>query len=491
MNKMKKIEIINQSNTSEEPEIEILYNGENVLDFWMYDEKGNPKILQSKLMRFLGRKGFVNITQDGINIGLVQEIDNRIRKSSPEIATQIIRKYLERKGVQDVYEVFAKGVGNYLSKMKFNLLNSIELINDRDSIDSSRLYFQNVYVHITANGIEAKPYNELEGVIWENRIVNREFLYPGNKIEGQFESFCLNICKNDYIRFKAFKTMLGYLLHRNTDKGEDVAVILYDENMGGTDRAEGGTGKSLISSALNHCRERVQISGKHLKTSSYFVYQRVNLTTDIIVFDDLDKSASLEIFFDMITGGIEVEKKRQQAFYIPRHMMPKIMFTSNYLIKGPKGSSNERRRYEFELANYYSNTFRPEDEFGNRFFDNSWPDDEWNSFYYFLMSCIQDYLKNGLIIADPINLDKGKKQSYSCNEFIEFAEIILERNKWQDKREFRQLFEEYYPNRAGISSHLFTKWLKDYAIEIGCNYEDKSTGGDYIFIIRDKEVENE
>jgi hypothetical protein len=487
---MGKVIIENISNNNFEPEIEIYYKGENVLDFWKYDEKGNLKILQSKLMKFLGRNGFVNIKQNGTNIGLVQELNNRIRKSSSEEVTQIIIDHIENKNLDEVNEIFSKGIGSYLSKMKFNLLKSIDLIDDRDGKDNSRFYFLNCFVDITKDFINPKRYRELDGIIWENRVLNNKFIVPVKGVRGQFEQFCLNISKKDEVRFNALKSMLGYLLHRNKENGEDKAIILYDENMGIGNKAHGGTGKTLLTEAISQCREVVLNSGKHIKTFSFFVYQRVNLTTDVLVFDDLDKKISLEQFFDMITGGIEVEKKRKQAFYISREMMPKIMFTSNYLVKGPGGSSDIRRRYEFELANYYNQDFIPEDEFGNRFFDNNWSTKEWNKFYLFMMECVQYYLKFGLIKADPLNLDKNKILDKMNQEFIDFSKDYIDINKWIDKREFEEFFKKFNPEYKDTSPHTILKWLKFYTDELGGELRTKSTGSKYFFRI-DKKVNDE
>lgn len=469
----------------------MIINIKERLQFWEYDEKGKPKILHAKLIAFLESKGFVNIKLNGTTYVLVRKLNNRISESSFEEATQIIRNHLNRDNLTDIYEVFAKGVGSYLSNRKFSLLDNIDLIDDRDGKDYSRMYFQNCFVTVSSNEIVSNDYSSLEGVIWENRLLNRDFVFPNDKDSGQFEKFCWNISKKDDERFKALKTIIGYLLHRNKDKGEDKAIILYDENMGIGNNAHGGTGKTLLSQAIGQIREVVLFEGKDMKIGSWFKNQRINLTTDVLVYDDLNKLISLENFFPMITSGIEVEKKRKQAFFIAREKSPKLIITSNYLVKGPGGSSDERRRHEYELANHYNERFLPEQEFGNRFFDNHWSVDEWNKFFYFMMTCIQDYLTSGLIKVKHINLDKLKIESNSCKEFIEYANLMVELNKWQDRREFQMFFHEFYPDIEHVSSHKFTKWIKDYACDIGGKYHSKSTGGEYKFIIKKNKYETE
>jgi len=464
---------------------------EEELQFWEYDDKGKPKILQSKLIGFLESKGFVNIKVSNTNYLLIRERNNRISECSIEVPMQIIRDYLCSYELFDVYETFAKGVGAYLGGRKLGLLNSIDLINDRDGRDNSCIYFKNCFINITSDEIKLNSYSELKGAIWENRILDRSFKLPKDKFQGQFEMFCWNLSKKDDKRFKALKMIIGYLLHRNRERGEDRAIILYDEKMGLYNQAHGGTGKTLLSDALNQIREVVDFDGKNVKIGSWFRNQRVNLTTDVLAYDDLEKSTSLENFFAIITGKVEVEKKRMQAFQIPKENAPKLIITSNYLVLGPGGNSDKRRRHEFEIANHYNEDYQPEDEFGNRFFESDWEDEQWNKFYHFMMQCIQVYLSKGLINVEPINLLKARKESTSCKEFVDFAELMFEFNKWNDKREFDILFKTEYTKYKDVSSKMITKWLTAFAMDKGGKILFKSSGGDYLTMIELNEDEEE
>ncbi|MBA4155816.1 hypothetical protein, partial [Flavobacterium sp.] len=153
-------------------------------------------------------------------------------------------------------------------------------------------------------------------------------------------------------------------------------------------------------------------------------------------------------------------------------------------------SSDERRRYEFEVANHYNQRFTPEMEFGNRFFDNYWGYDEWNKFYHFMMECVQTYLKHGLIEAPKINLHLTKMFEKSCKEFVDFANEHFKINEWMDKRKCQELFQESYPYIESVSPHIFKKWITDYSVDNGCDYESNSSGGEYKFILKKKEVDN-
>ena len=458
--------------------------------FWEYVD-GKPKISHTGLIYFLEENGFMRLKLNEINYVLVKKKNNRLVETSVGEIIHFIKKHLINLKVFDVYEVFAKGLGSYISISKLNLLVLEELPNDRDDKFSSNFYFSNCYCNVTKEGINDLSYDNLPMIIWEKRVIKKDYLKSEKDKIGQFEVFCRNITKESGERFLALKTIIGFLLHRNREFGEMKAVILYDENMSFNNLANGGTGKTLLSKAISILRDVESFDGKEIKNGSWFKNQRINLTTDVIVYDDLNKEINLESFYSVTTSGIEVEKKRKDAFFIEFENSPKIMITSNYPVKGPGGSSDIRRRHEFEIANFYDADFTPEMEFGNRFFDNYWGQDEWSSFFNFMMGCVQEYLKNGLLNAPEINLRIEKIIDKSCEEFVEFANNMIVLNEWFDKRKFQKDFEEKYLNIQNVSSHIFNKWIDNYAKSIGGSYETKSTGGDYKFIIKRKEDENE
>lgn len=457
--------------------------------FWSNDD-GKLKISHSKLIQFLENEGYQRVRLSETSYLLVKKENNIIRQSSEEEVITAISNYLKVNGELEVLEKFVSGVGTYISTKKLYFLTSIDLINDRDSKDSCRFFFQNCFCNITKGSIQVKEYSELENVIWKNRLIKHTFNAPVDESKGQFEMFCEKITNNDPARFEALKSILGYLLHRNKSVGEPKAVILYDENMGQNNQAHGGTGKTFLCLALGICRDAIMFDGKDIKTGSWFKNQRVEITSDLLVYDDLNPNIKFDNFFSMITSGIEVEKKRQHSFYIDYSMSPKIVISSNYYVQGPGGSSDKRRRHEFELANYYSDNFTPEMEFGNRFFEEHWNQEEWNKFFYFMMQCSQVYLDKGLISLDSGSVTKKKIISATSNNFYDFAESLFEYNKWLDKKDLLEFYHDIYPEDSDVSSHQFTKWVTNYSDEYGFEAAHKSAGGKNLFMIKNAK-ENE
>tara|TARA_Y100000588_G_C14198712_1_gene901457 strand:- start:790 stop:1818 length:1029 start_codon:yes stop_codon:yes gene_type:complete len=322
-----------------------------------------------------------------------------------------------------------------------------------------------------------------DGKIWSSRIIKKNCYVPLDNKQSQIKQFCYNISGKDENRFNSLKTIIGYLLHRNHDPANAKAIILIDENISSDDSANGGTGKSLLLQAIGKCREVVIMDGKNIKHNSWFKNQRINRTTDVVFYDDVGKDFNLEALYSQITTGIVVEKKYKDEEYIQPEESPKICISSNYIVKGTGGSTDERRRCEFEVANHYNADYGPRDEFGNYFFID-WDDDEWSRFYLFMMSCVKYYLNHGLIKPKPINIRRNRLISTTSEEFVRFSEIeIIQLDKWQSKKDLFELFVSEYPQLNYLSPHQFTKWVKEYARQNSLRYKDRKTGASYDFFL--------
>lgn len=449
--------------------------------FWYDDGKG-AKINHLKLMQFYSANGFYKLKL-GNSLIVIRDDNNRIEEVDDDDLIEFTKTYLNKKEEAEILEVFTKGISSYLGPRKMSFLDPTIKIIDRDSIASSRIFFKNCYVLVTENGLEIKEYKCLNAKIWKTRILDREFIIPTADTKGQFESFCFNISKKDFDRLLSLQAIIGYLLHRNKEKGEIVAIILYDELMNSNGETNGRTGKTLISDAIKELREIITFDGKNIKKNSWYKFQRLNITTDIINFDDLNQSTSLQDFYSILTTGVEIEKKRKDAIQLNFLESPKVLLSSNHIVRGPGGSSDRARRHEFELANHYNDLFTPEVEFKNRFFGNHWSTEEWNKFYKFMMDCISCYLKNGLIKAKPINFKEATIIDKTSNEFYEWIKVNLVINKNIDKRAFKESFISENKKFSNVSEHRFAKWLMSYCNYIGGEYSTNSSGGDYTFKI--------
>lgn len=454
--------------------------------FWEGNES-SLKISPSKLIEFLSNHGFAKLLLTKNDYILVRVRRNKISEIKEFRISNHIQGFLKFYGLTTVYEAFVKGMASYINKSKLELLKSIPLNTHKDNKTSSNFYFENSYVTVTEDKIVENNYSNLEFPIWDKKIIKKEFVMPINSEKAQFEKFCFLVSGEEEDRFLSLKSIIGYLLHNYNNPINSKAIILVDERITGTEEANGGTGKGLIASAIGHCREMVLMDGKNYNSGSSFKFQRVEITTDVLHFDDVTSRFNLEQLYSMITSGIQIEKKYKDQVHISAKDSPKVLISSNYMVKGTGGSTDRRRRFEFELVDYFNDRNTPYDRFHHMFFDE-WNDDEWNRFFLFMMNCLQIYLGQGLIPAKPINLIKNKIINATSIEFEMFLKEHFEINKSYDKRKFLNDFVEQYPRCKELSPHQFSKYLNSYASINGLVYKARSSGGNYFFKISDAKV---
>ena len=142
----------------------------------------------------------------------------------------------------------------------------------------------------------------------------------------------------------------------------------------------------MFCNALKYVKKVDTIDGKQFDFNKNFAYQTLNADTQVLVFDDVEKSFNFESLFSIITEGITIEKKNKDAIKIPFAKSPKIAMTTNYAIKGA-GNSFARRKWELELHQYYSKDYTPLDEFGRLMFGD-WNDDDWCEFDNYMIGCL-------------------------------------------------------------------------------------------------------
>lgn len=158
----------------------------------------------------------------------------------------------------------------------------------------------------------------------------------------------------------------------------------------------------------------------------------------------MKKNFNFESLFSLITEGITLEYKGQDAISIPVEQSPKILITTNYTIGGV-GGSFERRKFEVEMSSYFSYKHTPLDEFGHMLFTD-WDNKEWLRFDNFMINCVQYYLQNGLVKHEFNNLEVRKFIKETSFEFYEWSQDRdnLPYNIRLDKSEyFHKFIAEY------------------------------------------------
>lgn len=413
--------------------------------------------------------------------------ENKVRLSSVEQIKDFVLKYLESRCEISVWNYCSRST--YLFSENFlNMIHSIDVAMLQDTKTSSFIPFKNGVVEVTKNKVELKSYIDVDGYIWENQILNRDFVEL-KQHKNDFQDFISKVSNQDDTRTQALESTLGYLLHTFKDKTEQKAIIFNDQEI--DDNANGGSGKSLMLTAIGYFRNIVTVDGKQFNSmKNDFVYQRVNLDTQILAFDDVKKNFDFEQLFSVVSQGITVNRKNKDEIYIPFERSPKIVITTNYVIAGA-GSSHDRRRHELEFFQYFNAQHSPLKEYGRLLFD-SWTQDDWTKFDNYMISNLQKYLNEGLTATTSINADTKRFIQATCKDFFEFTrEGNIPLNVYNYNQIKLQEFQKETNSFKDLSTQKFKKWVKEYANFNGFKYIEGHNHSGRYFILSDGSPVNE
>ena len=332
---------------------------------------------------------------------------------------------------------FINNASNLLGKN----LHFLEPISDaefmRDTQDCKYLYFNNCIVEISKNGIQNLDYSNIDKIVWETSILARDFHYTEAK--GEFELFFEDITGSNSDRKRSLTSAIGYMLHDYYEY-DLMSVYLTDVNPEFETRA-GGTGKGIIGKALMHVLNRndkvdttyIGINGNDFKSYDEKRFSRADVNTQLVHIEDAVKKFNPEDLVNDVTEGVYVRKMYADPFI----KLMKILVSTNY---APDFDSptTRRRSYVFELANYFSDKYRPSQKY-KWFFGIEWNDADWNQFYSFMVRCCLTFMRDGLIKTDEVNFSNRIIFTKTCEEFVGW---FLDKTEDSRRESLMQAFEK-------------------------------------------------
>jgi hypothetical protein len=333
-----------------------------------------------------------------------------------------------------------------------------------DTSEYGYFFFKNGVVEVSANGIELKEYDDFDRYVWEKSIIQMDYVpVELDELErSDFMRFLRDLVVVDEpektdTRYQSLSSAIGYLLHRHKNPATTKAIILMDVYVNGL--PNGGSGKTLLITAIGKLRNLSIVDGKKYDQREWFALSSVDLSSEILLFDDLEKNFNFELIFPIMTTGMLVRLKYKNHVFLPFEKAPKVALTTNYAILGDS-SSHRRRKFELEISPTYSANFTPRDKFGRNFFEG-WDDAEWNRFYNVMFGCLQVFLKNGLVESEPINLSFTKLVYKTSEEFVDWADNQIQVDTQYDKKVLYDKFVKAYPEFSNkLKQRDFTFWLR-------------------------------
>jgi len=450
-------------------------------EFWYYTENDQIRLSSHRFKQYLQHNNIFKFYPDetsGTYIFVKNDKNFITVFEEPKIKDFVLTDLTSR-GLIDAFELMANRTSYFDSKF-LSMVNSIDVKFNRDTQDTSYVYYQNAAVKTTKDKIETLKYSEINDLIWKNQVIKRNIELK-EESDGVFKTFIWKVSGENPERYYTLKSVIGYLMHSYQNEAKPKAIIFNDE-MISEDIPNGGSGKGLIHKAIGHIKNIVIEDGKKFDSQSQFAYQKVNKDTQIFLMDDVPKHFKFESLFSIITEGMTIEKKGKDSYQIPFKESPKISITTNYTVNG-SGASHERRIFEVEIANYFNDNLTPEMEFGHLFFAE-WDDQEWARFDNFMIRCVQFFLKNGLVQSDKVNLAFRKFKNEMGAEFIEFMEAQKLDGSGVNRKAFRDDFNRQYPTLARFNTaQKFNKKVKEYCDYNEIPFEERKFNGVINFYI--------
>jgi len=451
--------------------------------FWYKNPGGKTEIIPSEVINFLMVNGLRNYYPDSI-----EDSSPFLVKLKSNVVSTVNRPYIINLIVNHIKSNKDNGALNTFHKMRgfptTDDLVTLPILEGEfmtDAKDKSYFFFENGIFEVTGKEIHRIKYSDVGKFIWKSQIIKHDIDLRSFKecMEGsEFHKFLVDITDHTRVnrihRYNHLTSLIGYLLHTYKDKSNPRATFFIDEFSDG--KANGGTGKSLLSEALGQIRKRTQEDGKSFSTKNNFALQQVGPDTKLLVFDDVKKGFDLEGLFPIISEGMQVEKKYQDRITIPFERSPKILFTSNYRPFN-QGASYRRRIYQFELTNFYNDKNTPIMKFGHRFFED-WDKEQWGYFYSLMMLATKFYLNKGVLVSKPLYSEKLK----SVNpEFLAFMDETIETEIKYNKKDLFEIFLSRFPKFTELSQRGFTNWLNSYAEIHGYKMDESHSGTNNYF----------
>jgi len=439
----------------------------SINDFWSYDKNGKINLSPHRFKYWLEQNNFFKYyPTNSSTFTFIHKEQNLLEETNDKrIKDFTLNHLLNRDDIGYKPFDFMANSTKYFNSDFLSLLDTANIDLKEDTATASYIYYKNCVVEVTKNTIKKIDYLDIDGFVWKRQIIDRIF----NKADhhgSEFRRFIWLISGQNQDKYNSFKSVIGYLLHSYKTSANNKAIIFNDETI--SENPNGGSGKGLFWNALSKMKKVSSIDGKTFEFTKSFPYQTVSTDTQILVFDDVKKHFNFESLFSLITEGITLEYKGQDAIKLPIQKSPKIIITTNYTVGGI-GGSFERRKFEIEMSAYFNSSNTPLDEFGHLLFED-WNADEWDKFDNFMLNCCQYYLNNGLVTTDFNNLHTRKFIKETCHEFYEWtndAENIRFNVRLYKSELFEQFKNEYPDYKVKLTQKRFSSW-----IEIFCKFHN-------------------
>jgi len=452
-------------------------------EFWSTSQNGQVSLDNYEFKRFLETNNFFkNKPNDQSSFNLIRK-DGIFLKINDvwEVKDFVLDHILSENVGKRVYNLMSGKSTifkrDYLSMIKTDPINVL-----RDTEKTAYLFYKNGVVEVSKDSKKLQSYDKYNLHIWEDQVIKRDYVESDHH-DSEYRTFIWLISggftlpenptikdqaryDNAVARYNTFQTVIGYLLHSYNNGCDNKAIILNDEKI--SDYPNGRSGKGLFWNAIKNLKKVQSLNGKAFKFTDPFPYQSVKTDCQVLVWDDVRKNFDFEQLFSVITEGIEITYKGKDTIKLPIEDSPKILITTNYVIRG-EGGSHDARKFEVELSTFFNYKYTPLNHFKHKLFD-SWDEQEWARFDCYMIECLKKYLTTGLTTYESISLPLKKLKVEIGAELFNCIDQ-LKKDEWVSCDMFYELYSGMVKKFTEKSKTAVTQSIKRYCEFHNLNYE--------------------
>ena len=423
-------------------------------------------------IEFLEQQGFF-IYKVNKGYQFVRVIKNTVEVVDPVNISVYVTDFLRARGEIYAFRKILGGNKAYMAVDKYMGLSSVNILTKKDTATECFLYFKNCMVSITKDTITANEYrgegfhiwkdviNKNDFVLKEREYINQEYFSRPDTWECEFARFIYYASYNpdneeekglDILermqRFCALCTSIGYLLHSYKHPAYRKGIFSIDHKISEENELCGRSGKSLIPQFCSHFKVVSTIGGKNYDPKYQFRYEPININTQIINYNDMEKYHDVQTEFEIIADDYSVNKRNTGFIHFKYEDSPKVYYSTNHVPKG-RGDSYSGRMHVIEFSDFFNARHTPFDFFGHALF-SGWDAEQWNEAYNFACWCVQLFLTEGLINYPNGNFSVRKLYKEVPEQFI----------SWIDEKDDAGKYKNVRHNEWFRKKDLYEQWSK-------------------------------
>lgn len=454
--------------------------------------------------RFLQNRGFGRFRLLSGAVAFMRIQPPTVRLIDTSDAKDFLFDFIEENCSEAINNAISKGISQYIGPDKLDRLRFIVPSFLHPERGVQYFYFKQSCWKVSSNSIEELDYSQITHHIWSDQ--KKEF--PASKLpellhvekneKGQFTykltaegmkchflRFLENTSKftwrkermiesgddtvsitkeeayENIVHFVSKLCAIGYLIMEYKDPSVAKAVCAMDGKQSAVGDSNGRSGKSLVGELLKKCLKTAAINGKKRDIDTdNFLWNDVDESTRAVFIDDVRQGYVFEDLFFNITGDWSVNYKGGRRMTIPFDTSPKIYLTTNHALKGDDDSHKDRQ-WKIAFCDFYNSTHKPIDDFGLRFFSD-WDFEQWNLCWNMVATCVQMYLKFGVVEAPGERLEQRQLRQEVTEDFLAWADEHFSapehRNVKIARKDLNDLFFVHSPQqRKYVTSTEFKK----------------------------------